>query len=140
MCGVEFNGETYHDDRIFVLHVCKCTVVAKDDDMLETTIYHEDAPDKHKWCLVTYRNVTRYPAIRVDHFDSFEAARDYMKKVEPTVPLISLCGRSPGTTLPYDKFIKWKAKNYFKEYDYKKMYLEGGSNPKEVMYSKRQGD
>lgn len=136
MRGVGFNGETYHDDRMFVLHVCKCTVVVKDDDILETTIYHEDAPYNHKWCLVTYRNVKRYPAIRVDHFDSFETACAYKKNVEPTVPLISLSGRSPGTPLPYNKFIQWKEKNNFKEYDYKKMYFEGGSNRKEIIYSK----
>lgn len=137
MSGVEYNGETYHDDRMFVLHVCKCTVVLKDGDMLETTIYHEDAPDSHKWCVVTYRNVKRYPAIRVDHFDSFDSACNYIKNVEPSVPLISLFGRSPGKPLPYDKFVKWKAKNHLEEYDYKKMYLEGGFNPKEIMYSKR---
>lgn len=137
MNGIEFNGETYNDDRLFVLYISKCTVTITEDNMVETTIYHEKAPEANKWCLVTYRNVARYPAIRVDNFESFKAAEDYMKKVEPTVPLISLGGKSPSATLPYDQFLKWKAKNHFKEYDYKKMYLSGGVNPREVVYSKK---
>lgn len=137
MRGVEFNGETYQDDRMFVLHLCKCTVANLEDDVLETKIYHEKSPDKHYWCLVTYRNVPKYPAIRVDHFDSLEAARDYMQRVEPTVPLISLGGNSPKTPLPYDQFVEWKTKNQLNEYDYKKMYTEGDTNPIEVVLSKK---
>lgn len=59
MNEIGFNGEIYNDDRMFVLYVCKCTVDI-DDDVISTTIYHEDAPENHKWCVVTYRNVTRY--------------------------------------------------------------------------------
>jgi hypothetical protein len=137
MRKVVFDGETYHDDRMFVLHVCPCTVVAIDDDVLETTIYHEEPPRTHKWCLVTYRNVARFPAIRVDHFDSIEAAQEYMRDVEPTVPLISLDGGSPMPPLPYDQFAKWKAENRFTECDYKKMYSEGGTKPREIVLSRK---
>jgi len=137
MNGIEFNGETYRDDRMFVLYICRCTVDIIEGEIVATTIYHEDAPETHEWCLVTYKNVTRYPAIRVDHFESLKAAQDYMKKVEPTVPLISLGGNSPQAPLLYDQFAKWKAKNHFKEYDYREMYLSGGGNPKEVVYTKK---
>ncbi len=136
MSNIEFNGESYHDDRMFVLYVCKCTVDIN-DDVMSTKIYHEEAPENHKWCLVTYRNAARYFATRVDHFDFENEAKTYMKKVEPTVPLISLGGRSPHAPLPYDQFVKWKEKNNFKEYDYRKMYLPGGTNHVETIYSKR---
>lgn len=136
MNKIDFNGEIYNDDRMFVLHVCKCTVDI-DADVISTTIYHEDAPENHKWCIVTYRNVTRYMATRVDHFDSEREAVDYMKKVEPDVPLISFDGRSPHNPLPYDQFIKWKERNNFKEYEYKKMYAPDGTNPREIICQKR---
>jgi hypothetical protein len=48
----EFNGETYHDDRMFVLYVCKC-IENINNDVIATTIYHEEATDNHKWCVVT---------------------------------------------------------------------------------------
>ncbi len=135
MNEIEFNGEIYNDERMFVLYVCKCTVDIN-DDVISTTIYHEEAPENYKWCVVTYRNVTRYMSTRVDHFDSESDAIAYMKKVEPDVPLISLGGKSPHDPLPYDQFVIWKERNKFKEYDYKKMYLPGGSNPREVIYKK----
>ncbi len=129
----EFYGEIYHDDRMFVLYVCKCTEEIR-DDLIATTIYHEESPENHKWCVVTYKNVTRYNPTRVDCFDSEGEAIAFRKRVEPQVPLISLDGKSPHALLPYDQFVSWKERNGFKEYDYKKMYLPGGSNPKETMY------
>ena len=87
--------------------------------------------------MVTYRNVTRYPPSRIDHFDSEKEAVDYMKKVEPGVPLVSLNGRSPHNQLPYDQFVKWKKINNFKEYEYKKMYKPDGANPREIICTKR---
>ena len=137
MHGITFSGETYNDDRLFVLNISKCTVKLTEGNMVETTIYHEEAPVANSWCLVTYRNVARYPVFRVDHFESFKAAEDYMKQVEPTVPLISLGGQSPLSPLPYNQFLKWKAKNNFKDYDYKRVYLSGGANPREIILSKK---
>ncbi len=130
----EFNGEIYHDDRLYVLHVSKCTVDIN-NDVRATTIHHEVAPENHKWCVVTYSNVSRYPPNRVDCFDSEDEAIAYMRKVEPQVPLISLGGRSPRIPFPYDQFVSWKKENKFTEYDYKKLYLPGGTNPKETIYS-----
>lgn len=134
----EFNGEIYHDDRMYVLYVSKCTV-SINDDVEATTIYHEEAPENYKWCVVTYRNVARYPPTRVDCFDSEEEAIAYMQKVEPQVPLISLGCKPPRILLPYDQFVSWKEKNQFKEYDYKKMYGDmlkrpGASDPQETLY------
>lgn len=137
MNKISFEGEVYNDDRMFVLYVCKCTV-AVEHDIIATTIYHEKPPESYKWCVVTYRNVRRYRAVNADHFESENDARTYMAKVEPTVPLISLGGRSPDIPLSYDKFIDWKEKNGFKEYDYKKMYtMPGGNNPQETILSRR---
>lgn len=137
MPEVEYEGETYHDDRMFLIHLCKCTVAASGGGTFTTTIYHEKAPADYRWCLVTYRNVARYPPFRADDFDSLEAAREYMERIEPTVPRISLGGQSPRTPLPYQEWVEWKAENQLKDYDYKEMFSKGGTNPREFVISTR---
>ena len=41
-------------------------------------------------------------------FDTEKAAIEHMRRVEPTTPLVSLKGKSPRITLPYDSYKKWK--------------------------------
>lgn len=132
----EFRGEAYNDDRMYVLHIARCTISAGPDDTTVTTIHHERVPDDALWCLVTYRNTPRYPATRVDRFDSPEEARSYLERVEPTVPRISLGGRPPSEPLTFDAWKDWKAANGLKEYDYRTMYSPGGEAPQETLISK----
>lgn len=132
-----FNGEIFNDDRLFVLHIAKCTVEEADDETVETVIHHESAPVGHIWCVVTYRNTPNYPITRVDHFGLFEEARTFLERTEPTVPLISLDGNSPSEPLSYPQFAEWKIQSGFKEYDYRSMYSLGGENPKEMVLSRR---
>jgi hypothetical protein len=136
MAMIEFNGEYYHDDRMFVLYLCKGKREVHHDHIY-TTIYHENPPLDALWYLVTYRNVKRYMAVRVDSFKSKEEAVKYMRKVEPIVPRISLYGRPPIRPLEYNEFAKWKHDNDLKEYDYKSIYSEGGKNHHEVMIGPR---
>ena len=136
MKEIAFNGEYYRDDRMYVLYICRCSEDVQMDHVA-TTIYHEDPPPNSKWCLVTYRNVERYVAVRVDAFESKQEAEEYMKRVEPTVPLVSLGGRPRNPPLPYEEFARWKSEQGFQEYDYKKMYLPGGENPREVILRER---
>ena len=121
MCEIEFNGEIYNDDRIFVLYVCKC-VVNEDVHSITTTIYHESAPAYYKWCVVTFWNIPRYRPWRVDHFDSEAEAKKYANGVEPSTPLISLDGRPPNRFMTPEEFAAWKKLNCRKEYDYKKIF------------------
>jgi hypothetical protein len=119
---------------MFVLHIARCTIREVDESMIETTIHHEQIPDDHLWCLVTYRNTARYPAVRVDHFPNREAAEQYRRRVEPEVPLVSLGGRAPAKTPSYEAFAAWKKAQNLKDYDYRSMF-SGGSNPREVVTS-----
>jgi hypothetical protein len=135
--AVTFEGETYHDDRMFVVSVCKCTVKDVDAETMETVIYHETAPPDHTWCLVTYRNVPGYPVFRVDHFQTQEEARDRMKRVEPSVPLISLHGAPPRAPRPYHEFLAWKTRSHLQDFDYRNTGSFGGSNPIELVLSAR---
>jgi len=132
MNEIEFKGEHYRDDRMYVLYVCRCTK-EKQPNQVVTTIYHEDAPSDSKWCLVTYRNINRYTATRVDDFETEKEATAYMRQVEPQTPLISQGGRSRNPLPTYEEFVRWKKENKFEEYDYKKMYLPGGTNPQEII-------
>lgn len=133
MGRVEFNGEYYRDDRMYVFYICKCTQKLQDNTVV-TTIYHEDSPPNSKWCLVTYKNNERYMAYRADAFDSNQDLEKYLKQVEPTVPLISLGGHPRNPPLSYDEFVKWKTKEGYDEYDYKKMFPAGVKNPCENVF------
>ena len=110
----DFQGGRYRDDRIFVLHLSRCTIEAGADDTITTTIYHESPPSHAGWCVVTYRNTQRYPAFRVDPFAGHAEALQYLHTVEPQVPLVSLGGRSPSHPMQYDEFAAWKIKNGMK--------------------------
>ena len=56
---IEFQGQKYYDDRLFVLYLAKSTVVKGEGDTFNITVYHEQAPEDSKWCLVTYSNTLR---------------------------------------------------------------------------------
>ncbi len=132
---IEFGGQSYFDDRLFVLYLCEGKVETKPDNdgVIWTTIYHENPPTDHIWCVVTYRNCLGYPISRVDHFKSRERAVVYMWHVEPEVPLISLGGKSPTVPLPYQEYSAWKKENKLREFDFHDVYTPGGSNAKEMI-------
>ena len=73
----EFNGETYRDDRMYVMN--SATATMKKDN-------------KKCWNLATYRNTMNLPATRNDFFDTKKELIDYVKLVEPQTPLISCSG------------------------------------------------
>ena len=74
----EFKGRTYRDDRMYVMNIATATM-SKDN--------------KKCWNLATYRNTITLPATRNDFFDTKKELIDYIKKVEPEVPLISNNGQ-----------------------------------------------
>lgn len=140
MTGPTFNGDVYNDDRMFVLCLCRCTTREDGDGTIVTTVHHDDVPEGAGWCLVTYRNTSRYPAYRVDRFDTRQEAQAYLEHVEPTVPLVSLGGRSPAVCLTYPQFVAWKREQGLREYDWRRMYEPGGLNHQETfVQSKREG-
>ena len=129
---VTHNGVAYFDDRMFLVHICRCTAVLK-RDATETTIYHDNVPAEAKWCVVTYRNTVKYPAVQVDHFETREQAQAYVERIEPTVPVVSLGGVAPEGPIPYSMFVAWKAAAGLKDYDYKTAFSGEGTNNREVL-------
>lgn len=133
---VEFAGDFYRDDRMYVLHLAKCTE-KEEVDHVATTIYHEDPPQGAKWCLVTYLNNERYRATRVDKFETQSEAEAYMRHIEPTVPLISLGGQPPTHPMSYEDFCVWKRDRGMKDYDYKEVFSQEGENPMELIFRRK---
>jgi len=133
------DGVEYHDDRMYVLHICRCKASLK-GDCTETTVYHESPPPDARWCVLTYRNIRGYPGIRVDHFDTFEEAQAYQMRIEPLTPLVSLGGRTHQKPLSCQAFMNWKKTNGLEEFDYRAVYTPGGANPKEIILTKNRVD
>ena len=130
---IKFQGQEYFDDRIFVLYLCagKVEIEEGEEGSVWTTIYHENPPAEHIWCVATYRNCNRYPLYRIDSFHSKEDAITYIRKIEPETPLISLEGKAPHNPLQYEKYLEWKKNNSLKDYDWKSLYSAGGTNASE---------
>ncbi|MSR76245.1 MAG: hypothetical protein EXS68_01470 [Candidatus Ryanbacteria bacterium] len=130
---IEFKGGQYYDDRLFVLYLCKGKVetTPDNDGIIWTTIYHEDVPNEHIWCVVTYRNCVGYPIAGVKHFTSRDRAVVYMWHIEPETPLISLNGLSPLPVPSYQDYLAWKKKNNLREFDFKTVFTPGGTNAEE---------
>ena len=139
MATIEFNGEFYNDDRLFVLHLCK-SVTHRDDDGVEaTTVFHDEAPPDHKWSVITFFNIPRYRACRVDNFDTYEEANTYFRGVEPTTPRISHGGRPSNNPPSFEQYSRWKSENGLIDYDIEAVYAMAPDDAKrqETFYSQR---
>lgn len=136
---IEFQGQNYFDDRLYILYLCKGNVDPESDGLIATTIYHDRALNDYIWCVVTYKNYNRYPLYRVDSFYKQDDATAYIKLIEPKTPLISLGGKSPQNSLSCEDYIAWKKKNNLKDYDWKSLYTLGGSSAKlETIYQTKE--
>jgi hypothetical protein len=132
-----FNGETFHDDRMYLLYTCKCATSETEED-IATTIYHVAAPQGHTWCVVTYRNSARFQAVKVDHFKSENRAIEYAQHFSPRSPLVSLNGKAPHRPMSYQLYSKRLRENNLSEYSYKNLYPKGVRNPSEKIYLPKQ--
>ena len=136
---IEFEGQKYFDDRLFVLYLCAGKVKIDDKEgVVWTEIYHENPPKDHLWCVATYKNCQRYPLYRVDSFYKKEDAIAYIKQIEPETPLISLGGKTPENHLPYEQYLEWKRKNNLHDYDWKSLYSTDGTNSSESIGQTRE--
>ncbi len=128
-----FDGQNYHDDRMYILYVAKCVSVEAEDHY-RTTIYHKEAPENHAWCIVTYRNSERYQAVKVDLFETEFKANEYLKEFAPRTPLVNLNGQPKKPYMTYSEYTEWTKDNGVNEYDYKSIYPNDVNNPQENIY------
>jgi hypothetical protein len=85
-----WQGLAYLDDRLFILDLQQA--VKKGQNV---------------WVVTTRRNVKGFPPWRVDDFKTKEEAINYLKKVEPSTPRISLRGKSPSPEPSYQEYLAW---------------------------------
>lgn len=129
---MEFAGEMYNDDRLFVLYVCRGTRRELANGAIESKIYHDEPPADSNWCVVTFRNTPRYKAFRVDHFGTLDEAEAYRRFNEPLTPRISLGGMSPSPPLSYAAYSEWKHTEALREYDHRLLF-RGGMDRREII-------
>ena len=96
---ISHQGYDYRDDRMYVMNIATAT---KDD--------------KRCWNLATYRNTISLPATRNDFFDTKKELIDYIKEVEPCVPLISNNGQPLEIPSHIDTEDINEVWNYFNEW------------------------
>lgn len=129
-----FNGEMFNDDRMFVMYICPCTVATETERGEVTTIFHENAPANHIWCLVTFRNTASYPAWRYDHFSTREDAQRYLESAAASVPLASRDGQPYEPLMTYEQFAAFSKAHGWIEYDYRAVFTPGGMNAREIFW------
>ena len=93
----DFNGETYLDDRMYVLNLGVGTV-------------SQAGKKETRYMLFTYRNTAALPPVRTDNFETKEEAINYVKEVEFQVPLVSNHGtplQIPEGVDPWEYWMDW---------------------------------
>jgi hypothetical protein len=84
---INYEGRFYNDDRLFILDLSQAT---KGKERI--------------WVVVTRRKYKGFPPYRVDEFNTKEDAIAFIKRIEPTTPLISFEGKSPRKPLEYAEY------------------------------------
>ena len=80
--AIEYKGDKYRDERMFVLNLTFAQIKIDDGVNLKSQEL------EYKWVLATYRNNLALTSFRTDKFDTKAKAIKYLKEVEPLVPLI----------------------------------------------------
>ncbi|MGE0279268.1 MAG: hypothetical protein AB7P20_01460 [Rhizobiaceae bacterium] len=102
-----FRGDVYRDDRLYVMRMAANFTKDGDGTVTVALAAEPNIEADKPVVLVTYRNLPTLPAVRVDDFSSFNAALDYIKRIEPTCPRISLQGHSPDPTPSWQEHLEW---------------------------------
>lgn len=95
MESILYQGDYYLDDRIFVLEIRRAMSTS------------ESKPDELPWVLLTLRNVRGFRPTRADDFESWVDVVEYVEKIEPQTPRISLGGEAPDPVPSYDEYLQW---------------------------------
>ncbi len=79
-----------------------------EDDTFVATMKFDYGNDLFKPVIIlTYENTANLPAVRVDEFPSLRDALEYVKKIEPKCPRVSLGGRPPQPELTWSQHLEW---------------------------------
>jgi hypothetical protein len=101
------DADDYRDDRMYVMRLTS-DFSKSDDGRISASMNPEATPaDDGLVLLITYRNTSSLPAVRVDDFASLGEAVDYVMRVEPTCPRISLNGKPPYPVPSWEDHLSW---------------------------------
>jgi hypothetical protein len=89
-----WDGKIHNDDRLFILDLQPATKGGKD-----------------VWAVVTRWNHEGFPPYKVNDFETQIEAIDFIKKIEPQTPRISLDGKSLNPTPSYIEYLELMKKN-----------------------------
>lgn len=87
----------FKDDRMFVLEVSPVTTSSMDST----------GTDRHKWAVITRRNVPGYPPYRSDTFTTRAEALQYYNQVVVETPRVSLGNKSPNPVPSLEEYQSW---------------------------------
>jgi hypothetical protein len=107
MPEMRLGSDIYRDDRMFVLRIT--SDFSRDSDGSVSAASRNDGDDDlaKPVVLITYRNTPGRPAIRAVDFASRGHALDYVMRVEPTCPRITLAGSSPEPAPSWQEHLDW---------------------------------
>lgn len=97
-----WDGEMYLDDRLFILDLQQATKGKFTLDLQQLGKGKRDV-----WAVTRRRNTKSFPPSGSDDFTTEEEAVDYIMRVEPATPRISLEGDSPQPKLTYEEHLLW---------------------------------
>ena len=128
MNQIVFNGQIFNDDRMFIMHLCRCCASVVGNLKVVTAFHdqiHEDCQGSLpslNWCVLTYRNTPNFEAFKVNVFAELEEAQQCLAQMEPTTPLVSNGGDSPQRPLRQDFYKQWKKQNSYGNYPYRDLF------------------
>lgn len=99
--------EDYRDDRLYVMRLTSDFRKNDEGTVSASLVPSESLGKSGKLLLITYRNTRPLPAIRVDEFFTYEEVVNYIKRVEPTCPRVSLGGAAPNPTPSWQMHLDW---------------------------------
>jgi len=101
----------YRDDRMYVMRLSADFLTSADGSItINGRDFNLKSRSQHV-ALITYRNTLQLPAVRVDPFPNMDAAEDYIKRIEPGCPRLSLNGKSPDPVPGWNEHLEWLHEN-----------------------------
>lgn len=105
--GAQTDPDQYRDDRMYVMRLTSSFTIDEDGVITASMKRGEEIIPGKPLLLITYRNTQKLPAVRTDEFQSLQEALNYIQRVEPTCPRISLGGASPNPTPTWAEHLQW---------------------------------
>ncbi len=97
----------YRDDRMFVMRLTSDFEKSASGKVSASMRQDINPNTTNPVVLITYRNTPELPAIRVDEFKTYEDAVNYIRRVEPFCPRLSLQGKSPTPIPTWEAHLEW---------------------------------